>query len=276
MNLQGVKLYTAEWHGESRGYKLDEAWSTRYLEECIKLGIKNIHVHKGPTIRPLDRDAFDVADVDKVATDYLELNFVVEHVGLPRLEDFCWIATQESNVYGGLAVAIPFTTPVPDTSRRSSASCCTGSARTRSCSPATTRCGHPSGSSRSSSTSRSRRTCLASTLRSPSSRSEKILGLNAAALYDIDVPAELQLAEPPGRTASRWPREPRRACRCDHRRALPPKPMILEALGDGHRSRARRAHHRSRVRHVRCSSTMTESPSICGCRPHSARRTSPT
>ncbi|HWD81448.1 MAG TPA: amidohydrolase family protein, partial [Kribbella sp.] len=108
MNLKGVKLYTAEWHGDSRGYKLDEPWSRRYLEECLKLGIKNIHVHKGPTIRPLDRDAFDVADIDKVATDYLDLNFIVEHVGLPRLEDFCWIATQESNVYGGLAVAMPF------------------------------------------------------------------------------------------------------------------------------------------------------------------------
>ena len=108
MNLTGVKLYTAEWHGNSRGYKLDDAWSRRYLEECLNLGIKNIHVHKGPTIRPLDRDAFDVADVDKVATDYTDLNFIIEHVGLPRLEDFCWIATQESNVYGGLAVAIPF------------------------------------------------------------------------------------------------------------------------------------------------------------------------
>ena len=29
-------------------------------------------------------------------------------VGLPRLEDFCWIATQEPNVHGGLAVAMPF------------------------------------------------------------------------------------------------------------------------------------------------------------------------
>jgi Predicted metal-dependent hydrolase of the TIM-barrel fold len=105
---KGVKLYTAEWHGDSRGYKLDDKWSRTYLETCIELGIKNIHVHKGPTIRPLDRDAFDVADVDKVATDYLDLNFIVEHCGLPRLEDFCWIATQESNVYAGLAVAIPF------------------------------------------------------------------------------------------------------------------------------------------------------------------------
>ncbi|OYN98597.1 hypothetical protein B0O41_0477 [Propionibacteriaceae bacterium ES.041] len=106
--LKGVKLYTAEWHGESRGWRLDDPWSLRYLEECRKLGIKNIHVHKGPTIRPLDKDAFNVDDVDHVATDFTDLNFIVEHCGLPRLEDFCWIATQESNVYAGLAVAIPF------------------------------------------------------------------------------------------------------------------------------------------------------------------------
>jgi predicted TIM-barrel fold metal-dependent hydrolase len=106
--LKGAKLYTAEWHGSSRGWKLDDPWSYRYLEAAQELGVKNIHIHKGPTIRPLDRDAFDVADVDKVATDFTELNFVVEHCGLPRLEDFCWIATQEPNVHAGLAVAMPF------------------------------------------------------------------------------------------------------------------------------------------------------------------------
>jgi hypothetical protein len=106
--LKGVKLYTAEWHGESRGYKLTDKWSYKYLDACQELGIKNIHVHKGPTIRPLDRDAFDVADIDAVATDFTELNFIVEHCGLPRLEDFCWIATQEPNVHAGLAVAMPF------------------------------------------------------------------------------------------------------------------------------------------------------------------------
>lgn len=106
--LKGAKLYTAEWKGDSRGYKLDEPWTYRYLEACQELGINNIHVHKGPTIRPLDRDAFDVADVDKAATQFPEMNFVVEHCGLPRLEDFCWIATQEPNVHAGLAVAMPF------------------------------------------------------------------------------------------------------------------------------------------------------------------------
>ena len=106
--IKGVKLYTAEWRGDSKGYKLSDPMCYRYLEKCRELGITNIHVHKGPTITPLNRDAFDVADVDDVASAFPDLNFIVEHVGLPRLEDFCWIATQERNVYGGLAVAMPF------------------------------------------------------------------------------------------------------------------------------------------------------------------------
>jgi predicted TIM-barrel fold metal-dependent hydrolase len=106
--IKGVKVYTAEWKGDSRGWKLDSPEAALYLEKCQELGIKNIHVHKGPTVYPLDRDAFDVADVDGAATNFPDLNFIVEHVGLPRLEDFCWIATQEANVYAGLAVAMPF------------------------------------------------------------------------------------------------------------------------------------------------------------------------
>ena len=42
-----------------------------------------------------------------MATDYNgELNFIVEHVGLPRIEDFCFMATQEPNVYAGLSVVV--------------------------------------------------------------------------------------------------------------------------------------------------------------------------
>jgi predicted TIM-barrel fold metal-dependent hydrolase len=106
--IQGVKLYTAEWKGASKGWKLNDPDAYRCFELCDKLGIRNIHVHKGPTITPLNKDAFDVGDVDHAATDFPSLNFIVEHVGLPRLDDFCWIAVQEANVYGGLAVAMPF------------------------------------------------------------------------------------------------------------------------------------------------------------------------
>jgi predicted TIM-barrel fold metal-dependent hydrolase len=105
-HCQGAKLYTAEWRGDSRGWSLKSPEAARYLEKCQELGIRNIHVHKGPTIWPLDKDAFDVSDVDHAATNFPELNFIVEHVGLPRIEDFCFMATQEPNVYAGLSVVI--------------------------------------------------------------------------------------------------------------------------------------------------------------------------
>ena len=87
--IQGLKLYTAEWRDGSKGWRLNDPWAYCYLELCEELGIKNLHVHKGPTIYPLSRDAFDVHDVDYAATDFPHLNFILEHVGLPRLEDFC-------------------------------------------------------------------------------------------------------------------------------------------------------------------------------------------
>ncbi len=78
-----MELYTAEWYNGSRGWKLTDPEARPFLDKCAELGIKNIHVHKGPTtIWPLDKDAFDVSDVDHVATDYNgDLNFIVEHVG---------------------------------------------------------------------------------------------------------------------------------------------------------------------------------------------------
>jgi predicted TIM-barrel fold metal-dependent hydrolase len=105
-NAKGIKLYTAEWNNGSRGYKLSDPECYRFLAKAQELGIKNVHVHKGPTIWPLDKDAFDVSDVDHAATDFPELNFIVEHVGLPRIEDFCFMATQEPNVYAGLSVVV--------------------------------------------------------------------------------------------------------------------------------------------------------------------------
>ena len=103
---KGVKLYTAEWRDGSRGWTLKDPEAFRYLEKCQELGLRNIHVHKGPTIWPLDKDAFDVGDVDVAATTFTDLNFIVEHVGMPRIEDFCFMATQEPNVYAGLSVVV--------------------------------------------------------------------------------------------------------------------------------------------------------------------------
>jgi len=106
-NLKGVKLYTAEWHENgSRGWKLTDKESYRFLEKCRELGIKNIHAHKGPTIWPLNKDAFSMEDVDQTATDFQDLNFIIEHAGIPRIDDFAYMAVQEPNVYAGCSVVI--------------------------------------------------------------------------------------------------------------------------------------------------------------------------
>jgi uncharacterized protein len=105
-SLRGVKLYTAEWYNGSRGWRLDDDSCKPFYEKCKELGIKNVHAHKGPTIWPLDKDAFDHRDVDRAATDNPELNFIIEHAGIPRIDDFCYMATQEPNVYAGLAVVL--------------------------------------------------------------------------------------------------------------------------------------------------------------------------
>ena len=106
-NLKGVKLYTAEWHENgSRGWKLTDKESYRFLEKCRELGITNIHAHKGPTIWPLNKDAFSMEDVDQTATDFPDLNFIIEHAGIPRIDDFAYMAVQEPNVYAGCSVII--------------------------------------------------------------------------------------------------------------------------------------------------------------------------
>jgi len=104
----GAKIYTAEWNGVSRGYSMKDDIVVPYLEKCRALGIRHIHIHKGPTTHPLDYDAFDVRDVDYIATNFPDLNFVVDHCGMPRIDDFCAVAGQEPNVYAGLALVMSY------------------------------------------------------------------------------------------------------------------------------------------------------------------------
>jgi predicted TIM-barrel fold metal-dependent hydrolase len=190
-DLKGVKLYTAEWKGDSRGWRLDSPEAYRYLEKCLELGVRNIHIHKGPTIWPLDRDAFDVADVDGAATTFPELNFIVEHVGLPRLEDFCWIATQEPNVYGGLAVAMPFIHTRPRYFAQIIGELCYWIGEDRILFASDYAIWQPKWLIEKFVDFQIPDDMLGEYAPLTADVKRKILGLNAARLYDIDVPAEV-------------------------------------------------------------------------------------
>ncbi|MFL5590174.1 MAG: amidohydrolase family protein, partial [Ktedonobacteraceae bacterium] len=86
----GFKWYTAEWRGQSRGWSANDPMVFPLYEKCLELGVKNMHFHKGPAVEPLSLSKFDVRDIDEPAWLYPELNFIIDHVGLPRLDDFCW------------------------------------------------------------------------------------------------------------------------------------------------------------------------------------------
>ncbi|MEI8282894.1 MAG: amidohydrolase family protein, partial [Armatimonadota bacterium] len=62
----------------------------------------------GPAVEPLALEKFDVRDIDEPSSLYPELNFIVDHCGLPRLDDFCWLSARSPNVYASLAVALAF------------------------------------------------------------------------------------------------------------------------------------------------------------------------
>jgi predicted TIM-barrel fold metal-dependent hydrolase len=195
-DIQGVKLYTAEWKGDSRGWKLSDDAAKPYFELCEELGIKNIHVHKGPTIWPLDRDSFDVADVDHAATDFPNLNFIVEHSGLPRLEDFCWIATQEPNVYAGLAVVMPFIHSRPKYFGQVVGELLYWIGEDRILFASDYAIWQPKWLVEKFVDFQMPEDYQSELGTISTDQKKKILGLNAAALYDLPVPEEMQVGEP--------------------------------------------------------------------------------
>ena len=215
-----------------------------------------------------------------VATDFTDLNFIVEHCGLPRLEDFCWIATQEPNVTPGSPWRCRSSTPGRGTSPRSSASSSTGSARTGSCSRSDYAIWTPKWLIESSSTSRSPTELdrvraahhrpeeedprAERGARCTTSRCQPGCDCRAAER------AEAAVGAPEAPTEPRLTRaRPTDACRSRVRHT--PRPG-----GRGDRSRAGRTHHGSRLRAFGDGGRRQGRRSTCGCPPRSARRTSPT
>src|SRR5437879_11998289 len=70
--MRNVKLYTAEWKeengGMSRGWRLDSKEAFDVLEKNRELGINVQVAQKGPTVSPLEEDAFGIGDVGTAAS----------------------------------------------------------------------------------------------------------------------------------------------------------------------------------------------------------------
>ena len=106
-NLKGVKLYTAEWHENgSRGWKLTDKDVLPVPGEVPGTGHHEHPRPQGPDDLAAEQGRFGLEDVDQTATDFPDLNFIIEHAGIPRIDDFAYMAVQEPNVYAGCSVVI--------------------------------------------------------------------------------------------------------------------------------------------------------------------------
>ena len=108
LGVGGFKWYTAEWRGDSKGWRADDPMMWPFYKMAVELGCKNMHFHKGPGVAPLALGGFDVRDIEIPAAEFPQLNFIIDHCGLPRLDDFCWVAVKLGNIFASLAVVLAF------------------------------------------------------------------------------------------------------------------------------------------------------------------------
>ena len=197
VGLKGVKLYTAEWRrGLARveprrpeavaaTWRSARSWASRTSTptRARRSGrwTRTLSTWPTSTTRP---------PTSRTSTSSSSTS------GMPRIEDFCCMAVQEPNVYGGLAVVIgalmharpKFFAKVHGRAavlgRRGQADL---RQRLRHLAPEVAGRGL-----RRLATARA--TTHSPTIQLTTATKKKILGLNAAKLYDIEVPAEFQLA----------------------------------------------------------------------------------
>jgi hypothetical protein len=106
--IRGITIVPPERPVDARVYHLYTPEGFAYLAACERLGVCNVHLFPGALRVAGEQAPYEVEDLERAASSFPGLNFIVEHGGLPWFEDFCWIATKELNVYAGLGQLMPF------------------------------------------------------------------------------------------------------------------------------------------------------------------------
>ncbi|MCI0339130.1 MAG: amidohydrolase family protein [Acidobacteria bacterium] len=81
LKINSWKMYTGSMIGSGPYWLDDEKNTYPFWERSRKLGVKNICVHKGLPLGLFDVDYCHPKDVEKVAKDFPDLNFIIYHSG---------------------------------------------------------------------------------------------------------------------------------------------------------------------------------------------------
>ena len=81
LKIDAWKMYTGADLGEKSWFMDDEKIAYPFWERSRKLGVKNLCVHKGLPLGFFNEKACRPLDLEKAATDWPDLNFIVYHSG---------------------------------------------------------------------------------------------------------------------------------------------------------------------------------------------------
>ena len=74
------KTYT-QWGPDGKGFFLDDAVGIKFIDKAVKLGIRNIAIHKGLAFGQRSYEHSTCVDVGRVAKRYPQVNFLIYHSG---------------------------------------------------------------------------------------------------------------------------------------------------------------------------------------------------
>jgi predicted TIM-barrel fold metal-dependent hydrolase len=82
LKINSWKMYTGSLIGDGPYWLDDEKVAYPFWERSRKLGIKNVCVHKGLPLGLFNEEHCHPKDVEKVAKDFPDINFIIYHSGL--------------------------------------------------------------------------------------------------------------------------------------------------------------------------------------------------
>ena len=74
------KTYT-QWGADGKGFFLDDEVGLKFIDKAVKLGIRNIAIHKGLAFGQRSYEHSTCVDVGRVAKRYPNVNFLIYHSG---------------------------------------------------------------------------------------------------------------------------------------------------------------------------------------------------
>ena len=112
---KAFKLYNVRYdYGEPFPWRMDDRRvAYPVFEKALELGVTTIGVHKGVPLGPQPIESTQAWDMDGAAANFLDINFVIFHVGLPFIDEICWQLVRFPNLYASIAATLNFIVRAP-------------------------------------------------------------------------------------------------------------------------------------------------------------------